>query len=194
MLFSGWITGFCVTLWRLLQKEKAAIRAWEIVLLFLFALAASLFRNKCYYAFLLLFPLLFMQFRKKNRWVQAMPVVVFAIALFIDGPLFSALSIKHSDSVEALSIPAQHIARVISDGHELTDEQRELLSHAVDIDAVAETYNENVSDPIKNLIRITGDVEYIDAHKSEYFKLWLELGIKYPGAYLRAQIDQTKGY
>ena len=194
VLFSGWITGFCVTLWRLLQKEKAAVRAWEIVLLFFFALAASLFRNKCYYAFLLLFPLLFMQFCKKNRWVQAMPIVVFAIALFIDGPLFSALNIKHLDSVESLSIPAQHIARVIADGHELTDEQKELLSHAVDIDAVAETYNENVSDPIKNLIRSTGDVEYIDAHKSEYFKLWLELGIKYPGAYLRAQIDQTKGY
>ncbi len=194
VLFSGWITGFCVTLWRMLQKEKTAIRAWEIVLLFFFALAASLFRNKCYYAFLLLFPLLFMQFHKKNLWVQAMPIIVFAIALFIDGPLFSALNIKHLDSVESLSIPAQHIARVITDGHELTDEQKELLSHAVDMNAVAGTYNENVSDPIKNLIRTTGDIEYIDAHKSEYFKLWLELGIKYPGAYLRAQIEQTKGY
>lgn len=194
VLFSGWITGFCVTLWRMLQKGKSAIRPWEIVLLFFFALAASLFRNKCYYAFLLLFPFIFVQFNKRNRWVQAMPAVVFALALLIDGPLFSALNIRHMDSVESLSIPSQHIARVIADGHDLSEEQKELLSHAVDIDAVAETYNANVSDPIKKLIRSTGDVGYIDAHRSEYFKLWLELGMRYPGAYLRAQIDQTKGY
>lgn len=194
VLFSGWITGFCVTLWRMLQKGKTGICPWEIALLYFFAIAASLFRNKCYYAFLLLFPFLLVQFNKKSRWVQAMPAAVFALALLIDGPVFSAMNIEHLDSVEALSIPSQHIARVITDGHELSDEQRELLSHAVDIGAVAETYNANISDPLKKLIRSTGDVEYIDAHRAEYFKLWLELGMKYPGAYLRAQIDQTKGY
>ena len=37
-------------------------------------------------------------------------------------------NVVQPDTIEALSIPAQHIARVITDGGELTQEQEELLS------------------------------------------------------------------
>ena len=49
-------------------------------------------------------------------------------------------------------------------------------------------------DPIKTLVRQTGNQEYIAEHKVDYFKLWIELGIEHPSTYLKAQIDQTKGY
>ena len=47
---------------------------------------------------------------------------------------------------------------------------------------------------IKDLVRKTGDQEYLAAHKGDFLKLWLELGLKNPGAYLRAQIGLTCGY
>ena len=39
-----------------------------------------------------------------------------------------------------------------------------------------------------------GKQDYLIAHKGEFFKRWLELGMKYPGDYLTAYVKQTYGY
>ena len=196
VLFSGFITLFCTTLWRMLRKSDigAKICSTEIVLLYISALLAGLFRNKSYYAFLILTPILPFAFKRGSIWIKIAAPVVFCAALLIDGPVYASFDIQHSDLIETYSVPAQHIARVIYDGHELSDAEYKLLSKAVDIERVPTTYMPTVSDPIKALIRETGDGTYIEEHSSEYLRLWLKLGMRYPGAYLRAQIDQTLGY
>jgi len=198
VMFAGWGTALCVSLWRLIlrcgDKMPGSSMGFDLFMLYLSALGASLYRNKIYYAFFLLLPLFYMVFRRKSRAAWLMPLIVPIIAIIINGPVFASFDISHNDFIESHSLPAQHIARVIKDGHSLTEEQYELLSKAVDVEAVADTYNAGISDPIKALVRSTGDQEYLLAHKSEYTRLWLELGMQYPGAYLRAQIDQTKGY
>ena len=68
------------------------------------------------------------------------------------------------DTIEALSIPAQHIARVITDGGELTQEQEELLSKVVDLERVPKEYDSTISDPIKTLVREKGNQDYIKEH------------------------------
>ena len=198
VIFSGWGTALCVSLWRLLLRferdEQTKGKAFDISMLYLSALGASLYRNGIYYAFFLLFPFFFAIFRKKSVAAWLMPILVPIIAIIINGPVFSSSDISHNDFIESHSLPAQHIARVIKDGHELSVEQYELLSKAVDVEAVAETYNAGVADPIKALIRKTGDMQYIEENLDDYTRLWIDLGLKYPGAYVRAQIDQTKGY
>lgn len=154
VLFSGFLTSFGTTLWRIIRKYKymgRKAKVWEIILLYLSGLLAGLFRNHTHYAFLLLFPFFFLVFRKRNRFVQFMPAVVFLLALLITGPLYSALHIGYMDVVESVSLPVQHISRVICDGNTLTDEQIQLLSKVVDMDRVKETYNPMVSDPIRSL-------------------------------------------
>ena len=198
VMFAGWGTALCVSLWRLILRCRnempGSSKNFDLALLYISAMGASLYRNKIYYAFFLLLPLFYMVFRKKNVAAWLMPLIVPIIAIIINGPIFASFDISHNDFIESHSLPAQHIARVIKDGHSLTAKQYELLSKAVDVEAVADTYNANISDPIKALVRSTGDQEYLVTHKGEYTRLWLELGMQYPGAYLRAQIDQTKGY
>ena len=46
---------------------------------------------------------------------------------------------------------------------------------------------------MKELVR-TYNPDYLTSHKSEYLKLWIELGLKYPDTYLDAYIAQTRGY
>lgn len=46
---------------------------------------------------------------------------------------------------------------------------------------------------MKELVR-AGNPDYLTEHKTEYFKLWFSLGIKYPATYIQAHIDQTIGY
>ena len=50
-----------------------------------------------------------------------------------------------------------------------------------------------ISDPIKALVSYN-HADAIIRNPSKYFTLWIQLGISYPGDYLQAFIDQTKGY
>ena len=101
--------------------------------------------------------------------------------------------IPGSDYVEAASIPLQQVARVVQEGNPLTDEEAEQIAAVADLTAIAQVYESDLSDPIKALVRSNGK-EVISQAPGTYFRLWLRLGLRYPGAYARAWVDQTKGY
>ena len=103
------------------------------------------------------------------------------------------MNIKPVDMVESLSIPAQQIARVIRDSNDLTADERALATKIIDIDLVPEEYVPWISDPIKELIR-RNDQSYIKEHLGDYLNLYIRLGLRHPVQYVKAWIDQTKGY
>ena len=119
---------------------------------------------------------------------------VFIAAMAVRGPLFNALGIAKPDILESLAIPMQQIARVLSEGEEITDEQRETLSNIANLDMIAEKYRWDTVDTFKNDIRNTGDVGYIEEHKKELLGLYIEMAKQHPVTFVEAWIDQTKGY
>ena len=68
-----------------------------------------------------------------------------------------------------------------------------LIDDVVDTSLIPEYYNPVISDPIKALVSYN-HADAIIRNPSKYFTLWIQLGISYPGDYLQAFIDQTKGY
>ena len=104
------------------------------------------------------------------------------------------MGITRPDILEALAIPIQQVSAVITEGRELTEEQTALINNAVDIAVVPSKYKSYLCDPVKFAIRDKNGQEYISAHKGEFFKLWLELGLKYPTTYIGAYVNQTCGY
>lgn len=127
---------------------------------------------------------------KKHRLALLLSL---AVTVAITGAV-SALGPK-SAAVHALSLPIQHVARVVTDGKELQPQEKEILSHIVDLDKVPETYLPWLSDPMKSLVDgHPGSEAYIREHKLELLRLWAGLGLRYPMEYLKAQIDQTAGY
>ena len=101
--------------------------------------------------------------------------------------------VEQPDFIESISIPLQQVGRVIATGQELTPEQNELIRKIIKTEHVPELYTEYISDNMKELVR-TYNPDYLTSHKSEYLKLWIELGLKYPDTYLDAYIAQTRGY
>ena len=101
--------------------------------------------------------------------------------------------IRQADFAESVSIPVQQLARVVAEQESLTQEQTQSLSHFMDIDQIASLYQPEVSDPIKNLIRSTSS-NYLDNHKSEFFSLWLSVGISHLRTYFDAYFAQTHGF
>lgn len=63
-------------------------------------------------------------------------VMTIALTLFYKGPVLKYYGVTPPDTIESLSIPAQHIARVIADDGTLSEKQEKLLSKAVDVSQI----------------------------------------------------------
>lgn len=166
----------------------------DCALMLLGALGMTLLRSNGLAAFAasaLVFALLFMKRHKKTVFAFA---GVIALAIVLKYPVLSAMDIQQPDTIESLSIPLQQIARVIVDGEALTPEQEELLENVVDLEGVPENYLTYISDTMKNYVRESGNQKYISEHKSEFVKLYLQLAVEHPQEFIRAWIDQTRGY
>lgn len=195
--FSMMVMLFLVTLWRLIvytrRGEPVSAHVRDVVLLGIGALGFCTMRTNGFFTFVPMTLLLLFVLNKKLRIVKAVCAAACALTLTYL-LLIPALGIINPDPIEALSLPLQHIGRVLHDGGDVTDEEMELLNHIMDTDSVEECYTPYTSDTLKTLVRATGDQAYLRAHAIEYFKLWLHIGLRNPRLYLYAQIDETCGY
>ncbi len=156
-------------------------------------LAMCLFRSNGWYAFILCLPFFLFYFRKK-AWVM-LPVIlgIFLCAIIIKYPVMKAFKVAQPDLVESLAIPTQQITAVICNDRDLTEEERDFIENVVDLTYIKKLYDPSYADNIKELVR-AGNQDYLADHKWDFFKLWLKLGLRYPGDYMTAYIRQTYGY
>lgn len=143
------------------------------------------------YVFVLIFALLLM--RHELRLIITMFAVIVA-AFVLKHSVLSALNVTQPDTVEALSMPIQQIARVVAEEGNITPRDRALLSEVIDVERIADEYDPGISDPIKQLIRDFGNQDYITENKGEYALLYLRTFVRNPLKYVLAWVDGTCGY
>lgn len=141
----------------------------------------------------LIFVLAYLIFIRKNKVLMSSMVLMAVIGWFLLNPMLSILNVSGGDPVESLSIPIQQVSRVIVEGHELSDEDTILLARVIDIDEVSELYVEWLSDPMKVEVR-SKDYAYFLSNITQYRDLWIRLGLQHPWTYVKAWVEQTKGY
>lgn len=156
-------------------------------------IACCVWRSNGWIAFLVSVPFYVVFLRKEHKKLLLVFLCGMAAGWFLRGPMLKMMDIPQPDFVESLSIPVQQVGRAITDGAELTEEERELLSQIIDVDSVAELYRPSSSDLLKIAIRRYNQ-DYLVQHKGDYLKLWIHLGLRYPMEYVRGWVDQTKGY
>ena len=197
ILFSGAVLLFTTTLVRLLFLSSAINtkkeRLLTLTLYILSGIMFCLYRTNGWYAFLLSLPFLVFAFRHRLKTMLPAHLVILAVALFIKIPIMNAFQVTQPDFVESLCIPIQQVARVICEDKPLSDEEWESIHKVIDTTYIKELYSPGFADNMKELVR-AGHPEYLETHKGEYLRLWISLGLRYPGTYLQAHIDQTIGY
>lgn len=156
-------------------------------------LMLCLFRSNGWYAFLLCFPFLLFYFRKKAKTMFPALFGILLTAVIIKYPVMNAFHVTPPDFAESLSIPIQQITAVICNDRPLAEEELELIEKVVDLTYIKKLYDPHYADNIKNLVR-AGNLDYLTEHKGEFLKLWAKLGLRYPGDYMTAYINQTYGY
>lgn len=192
ILFGGAVCVFLTAMYRIL-KGIGGKQLWNYVVFAGSGLGFCLWRSNGFLAILAAFLVFLLVLRKDHKKLLIVMFAVLVTGWVMKGPVLSAMHVTDPDLVESLSIPVQQVARVITDGCELTQEETELLENVVDIEEVPKLYNSGISDNIKNEIR-SKDNAYFEENIGQYLKLWLQLLVRYPGEYVKAWIDQTKGY
>lgn len=194
ILFGAAVTVFLVTVFRIL-KGIGRISVWSWILLTVSGLGACLFRTNGWITFFVSFPFFCILFFKRNRKLCGAFLGILAVSFILKNPVLDAIGVSRTDTIESLSIPAQQIARVIKEcKDDLTGEQREALDKIIDVDHVPLWYSEFISNPVKDLVRLTGDQEYLRSHMKDYLRIYFEIGLAHPKQYFEAWVEETKGY
>lgn len=215
-IFAGCILLYTLSLFTLLQETSKAAGTFEhiavsghekpvsatltlkrsrptLLLMLVSGVFLSLFRSNGFYAFLFMIPFVLFCFRRNWKLMLPAQLGILVIVLLVKGPVMTACGVTQPDLVESLSIPGQQISRVLMQERELTEEQSQFLNQIMDTSRMAEGYNPHVSDWFKRLVRMKNP-EYLSEHFDEFLKVYVQLGLKYPGDYLLAYRDQTIGY
>lgn len=92
---------------------------------------------------------------------------------------------------EMLSVPFQQTARFVKYyGDELSEEDKEAINHILDYNQLAEKYNPDKSDPVKDTIR----KEITKTEWKAYINVYLKMLKKHPGVCIQATLNNVYGY
>lgn len=193
IMFGGMVVLYVTSVFRIL-KGIGRNSLVSFLTMVVGGMGTCLFRSNGWFAFALSAVCFTVLFWKKGRKLVWLFVGILAVTFLMKHAALSWLGVSQPDTIEALSIPAQQVARVIVDDGKLTDGQLDMLEKVVDVEAVKEKYDPRISDPVKNLVRAKGNQHYLTDNKGEYLKIYINIGLSNPIEYIKAWIDQTRGY
>ena len=200
---------YSVTLWKDIPFAGAvllfttALYRWFVGLgrkqvtgsiLMLGGLGMCLWRTNGWYAFAVTLAVLALLLGKKQKKLLLILLAVLLFTWALLNPVLNALGVKEGNLVEAFAVPFQQIARVVANQRPLTQEQQALLGQIFDLEKMAQLYDPLTVDPVKFETFRYDQVDYVRQHLWRYLKVYIQLGLRYPGDYLKAWVEETKGY
>ncbi len=184
---------FITAFYRILNQVGKS-KLWNYIAFVLGILGFSLWRTNGWYAFAVVTLVMTFLLRKSHKGLLLLMAALLLLGWIMIGPLLDILNVEETNFVEAFAVPMQQVARVIYNERDLTQQETELLSVIFRMDKVRELYDPKTVDPVKFETFRYGKVDYILEHPWEYLSVYIQLGLRYPGDYLKAWIDETKGY
>lgn len=188
--FAGAMLLFITALYRYLQK----MGSHNLVLLCAGGFGLCLWRTNGWYTFLVTFLLMAFCMRLRDKKILLAMVSILGVSWVLLNPVLWWLGADEMRFTEALSVPFQQIARVITNNRPLTQGEEGMLSRIFNLNLIPDLYNPMIADPIKFNAFRQNQREYLLEYWQEYLILYLRLGFRYPMDYLKAWVDQTKGY
>ncbi|MFI3211936.1 MAG: DUF6020 family protein [Eubacteriales bacterium] len=147
---------------------------------------AGLLRNNMIYAYMAAIPFIIIIFRKKSIKICSAFIGIILAVFMINVALIQILSADNISTAEMLSVPAQQLARTVSEKGEDFLEPEELESLYNFIDKVGiDAYDGKIADPVKQEIKSNS------ASAVDFVKLWIKVGLKAPLIYIEATIENT---
>lgn len=182
----------------------------SIILFVITGILYSLLRNNGFYsltvvAFVIIVLCIKFNFKKLTITI----LITLLLTGVIRGPIYNAIltnlnkdykgdfyvpsAVAFHDSFITV-VPFQQIANVVVHERELNEKEEWLIEEYIPLDEVKEAYNPILVDELYEHIKDTCKPTRLNIPKIEYFKLWVELFLKYPLDYLEAYVNMNKYY
>ncbi len=165
----------------------------RIAAIFAAAILTGLLRNN---GFLLLWALsaaavicLVRSPKLRRKGMSAALLTACVLQLLYSNVLLPALNIPAGPFHEMLSVPFQQTARYVRDYPEdITEEEYAVIDAILGMDDLAQRYDPNLSDPVKN--DCTDDKSTV----APYLKVWLKQFLRHPMVYVEATMNNCYGF
>lgn len=153
-----------------------------------------LLRSNGLFAFVATTLLFVLVFKLRQKKLAVIMVALIVASFVLKHPVLKMLDVDQPDITESLSIPLQQIAFDVIENDDFTEKEYNLINQVADVERIPETYLPYISDPIKELIRERGNQRVVSGRRVDYIGLYLSRMMKHPSTYVKAWIEQTKGY
>ncbi len=165
----------------------------KVIVYFLSITLMSLFRNNGLHVVVLTIPfvLVFLKNNKNRVKIATATCLYLVFTIWFNNIFIPSRGISGTSIREALSIPFQQTARYVKNHEdEITDEEREAIDKILVYDTIADRYNPELSDPVKERFNKYATNEDL----KEYFKVWFKEGLNHPLTYVDATLNNIYGF
>lgn len=183
-----------LTAWLRILSNTGKFPVWNYILFALGSVGFCLWRTNGWYVYLITALVLLLVYRGKRKALLAAMAGVLVICWVLTNPYLEKRNVEQAPFTETLAVPFQQIGRLIVNEREIPAEDEEFLSEIFHLDQVKELYRPESVDPMKFEAFRHGNSDFLEENFGTFLKIWLRLGIKYPGDYLIAWVDETRGY
>ena len=185
------LSGFTVLIYRLLlsPEQKQSRKFWLLFNIYL--LGVVLLRNNGIYITVLNLGFLLWLFPKQREMLyKSMGIIL--VAFWLVSMWYKLFDIEPMFK-EKVNIPIQQIAAVVINGGDLTDEQKDFISKVIPLKRIKVRHDPNSVDTIK-WGQSGFSSRFLNAHKLEFMKVWLELALANPQLYIKSYLQAVYWY
>ena len=191
VLFGAFIFLYFIFLHNLVKTKCEGYKWWNYLLIIILLILICLFRNNGIHVLILSLPFTLIIARKKWKQLLTVMVCVFGFYGVFDKVILPYYKITPGSVREMLSVPFQQTARLAKyHGDEFTEEEIAVIDKILGYDDLAERYDPELADPVKNEFNKYAT----DEDLKEYFKVWFNGLIKHPGTYIEATMNNVYGF
>ena len=188
---------FCsfIDVWNLCTKDKGDKKIW--ISFGITSILVCIMRNDGIYRVLPSAFLLLIVAKKYHKVLASGICLLLVFTMGYNVCVFDVLNVTKGSAKEMASIPFQQTARYVRDCGDITEEERIIIDNLLVFETLGERYNEELSDPVKNRMRSMTQKEMeekLSHYMKEYMMVWFAMGIRHPGIYIQATINNTYGY
>lgn len=160
------------------------------VIITAFLLAAA--KNQGLYVLGIFSIICLVYFRK--YWIRVLVSMFLPIMFFqfiYVGIIFPMCKVSTVGSQEKLSVCFQQTARYVKyHKNEVTEQEKSVINKVLEYEKIGKKYNPQLSDPVKSTYKNTATSKDM----KNYFKVWLQMGLKHPDEYIQSFLANTYAY
>ncbi len=170
------------------EEKKLNAKKWSTF--GLLSLLVCLGRHEGIYIVLFAGIMLFLRLRARRWHVAYVLVGICVCVVGYNTWIFNVLGVSKGSVREMLSIPFQQTARYSRDhSKDISKEEKGIINEVLPYDELASLYNPELSNPVKRKMNRVGKEEL-----KKYFHVWFNMGLRHPGTYLQASINNSYNY